>query len=207
MALSPSPDTRLSGRDRDILLDIADTAIADGLLGRTPSAPPVELLPPASRQHRGIFVTLTVGGTLNGCIGSVAGIEPLGHGSARHVWSVAFADPRLPALAHHDYDQLVIEVSVLSPLRTLPASSRRDALNQLRPGADGLVIAADRHHQAVFLPAVGDQLPEPSLFLDHLQLKAGLPPRQWPANMRAWRFSAEKFARHAGEQPSPSRAT
>jgi uncharacterized protein len=205
MAPSPSPDTPLSGEDRDILLHIADTAIADGLLGRPPSAPTVEHLPPALREHRGIFVTLTVDATLNGCIGSIAGIEPLGHGSARHAWSAAFADPRLPALRPHHYDRLLIEVSVLSPLTTLTATSRRDVLDQLRP-ADGLVIAADRHHQAVFLPAVWDQLPEPAAFLDHLQLKAGLPPGQWPASMRAWRFSAEKFARHSGEQPSPSRA-
>ena len=206
MAPSPSPDTELSGEDRDILLDIAEAAIADGLVGRPPSAPTVELLPSALREHRGVFVTLTVDATLNGCIGSIAGIEPLGHGSARHAWSAAFVDPRLPALRHHDYDRLVIEVSVLSPLMTLPATSRRDVLNQLQAGADGLVIAADRHHQAVFLPAVWDQLPQPAVFLDHLQLKAGLPPGQWPAGMQAWRFSVEKFARHAGEQPSPSRA-
>ena len=136
MAPLPLPDAELSGQDRNLLLDIAERAIAeraiaeraiaDGLLGRPLSAPPVELLPPALREHRGIFVTLTVVGTLNGCIGSIAGIEALGHGSARHAWSAAFADPRLPALAHHDYDRLVIEVSVLSPLMTLPATSRQD---------------------------------------------------------------------------------
>jgi AMMECR1 domain-containing protein len=68
---------------------------------------------------------------------------------------------------------------------------------------DGLLIAAGGR-QAVFLPAVWEQLPEPAGFLDHLQLKAGLAPGRWPPDMQSWRFTASKFRRRAGEQPTPS---
>ena len=95
---------------------------------------------------------------------------------------------------------------MLSPLAPVPAGSRADLLGKLRPGIDGLVIAAGRRHHGVFLPAVWDELTEPSVFLDHLLLKAGLDPRSWPPGVRAWLFTAEKFGRQSGAQPSPFRA-
>jgi AMMECR1 domain-containing protein len=85
---------------------------------------------------------------------------------------------------------------VLSPLDPAPATSRQLVLDHLRPGVDGLVIA-DGPRQAVFLPAVWDQLPGRAEFLDRLQLKAGMRPRSWPGGMRAWRFTATKYRRLA----------
>jgi len=202
---SPSADTHLGPAETRLLLDIAAAAIIDGLLDRPPGAPPVTALPPPLREERGTFVTLTVDGSLNGCTGTIEGVEPLGHAVARHAWSSAFTDPRLPALRPEDHERLLIEVSVLSGLSPLPARSRDDLLDRLRPRVDGLVIAAGRR-RAVFLPAVWEQLPDPAEFLDHLQLKAGLPAHSWPAEMRAHRFTAERFARRAGETGVPSRA-
>ncbi len=205
MAPSPSADTPLTAGDAERLLDIAEAAIVDGLLGGPPSAPPLAVMPAALRAHVGVFVTLTVDGALNGCIGTVEGVEPLGRGTARHAWSAAFADPRLPALQHSDYERLVTEVSVLSPLATLVAGSRQRILEQLRPGADGLVIALGAH-RGVFLPAVWDQLTDPEAFLDHLQVKAGLPPAWWHDAIRAWRFTTTTFVRRSGTQPSSTQA-
>ena len=205
MAPSSSAEPPLASADVELLLDIADRAVVDGLLGGLPSATPLPLLPAALREHAGVFVTLTVDGELNGCIGTIEGVEPLGHGAARHAWSAAFADPRLPALRRVDYEHLVIEVSVLSPVSPMPAASRGELVGALRPGVDGLVIAAGAQ-RGVFLPAVWEQLPEAGAFVDHLQLKAGLSPRWWRAGTRAWRFTATKHARRAGERPTPSQA-
>jgi len=205
MAPSPSVDALLAADEAGLLLDIADAAIIAGLLGSLPSPPPLAHLPDALREHVGVFVTLTVDGELNGCVGTIEGGEPLGHGTARHAWSAAFADPRLPALRRADYQRLMIEVSVLSPLAPLTAGSRQQTLEQLRPGVDGLVIALGAH-QGVFLPAVWDQLGDPEKFLDHLQVKAGLPPAWWHEAIRAWRFTATKFARSSGELPGSPQA-
>lgn len=87
----------------------------------------------------------------------------------------------------------------------MPDSSRQHVLDWLRPGVDGVLIAAGTR-QGVVLPSVWEQLPEPAVFLDHLQHMAGLPARWWLEGMRAWRFTATKFARRAGAQPKPSRA-
>lgn len=205
MAPSPSGDAPLTADDAEQLLDIADASIIDGLLGAPPTPPPLALLPAALRDHVGVFVTLTVGGELNGCIGSIEGAEPLGHGTARHAWSAAFADPRLPALRRADYQRLTLEVSVLSPLAPLEAGSRQGVLEQLRPGIDGLVIALGAR-QGVFLPAVWEHLADPEAFLDHLQLKAGIPPGWWHEAIRAWRFTAVKFSRSPGELPGSPEA-
>lgn len=205
MVPSPSPEARLPQRDAGVLLDLADEAVVGGLLGRRPSAPLEHALPPALREHAGLFVTLTVAGELNGCIGSIEGIEALGRAAVRHAWSAAFADPRLPALRPADYDELTIEVSVLSSLTPMPAVSRHEVLEHLRPGVDGLVIA-EGSRRSIFLPAVWEQLPEPTTFLAHLQAKAGMRLDTWPPGMRAWRFTATKFARRVGEQPNPSEA-
>lgn len=201
MAPSPSAETVLDADEAELLLDIADAAVVTGLRGGPPTVR-AAALPPALRADVGVFVTLTVDGELNGCIGSIEGVEPLAHGTARHAWSAAFADPRLPPLQRADYPRLTIDVSVLSPLTPMRAATRQDVLTDLERGVHGLVIAVDRH-QAAFLPAVWDQLPEPEMFLDHLQAKAGLAPGRWPTGTRAWRFDVQKFTRGDGEASQP----
>lgn len=205
MARSPSPELRLSTGEAGELLDLADGAIVEGLLGDRPSSPPEAQLPPALRERTGLFVTLTVCEELNGCIGNVEGEEPLGQAAVRNAWSAAFADPRLPALRPVDYEELTIEVSVLSALVEMPVRSRGELLGELRPGVDGLVIG-DRSRRGVFLPAVWEQLPEPTAFLDHLEAKAGMRPGSWDGGMRAWRFTAAKYRRRAGRRSSPFEA-
>ncbi len=196
MAPSPSPEIRLGAVEAELLLDIADEAILAGLGGRLPLTPEPADLPAVLRARVGSFVTLTVLGELNGCIGSIEGFEPLGVSVARHAWAAAFSDPRLPSLRRDDYEHLTIEVSVLSRPSEIPVGSRRELLADLRPGVDGLVIEAGRH-RAVFLPAVWDALPDPVEFLDQLYLKAGLLPGSWPDRMQTFRFTAEKVRRGA----------
>ncbi len=142
-------------------------------------------------------MTLTVAGELNGCIGNVEGIEPLGHAVARLALSAAFDDPRLPALRPVDYPHLTIELSLLSGLSTIAAGSRADLLRALRPHHDGVVVTAGPR-QGLFLPSVWEQLPSPDEFLDHLWIKAGLTPRTWPTDLRAFRFTAQAYRRRAG---------
>ena len=201
MAHSRLPDAE---RDRplgtahaDLLLDIAEGAIVDGLRRRHPRMPLREELPGALLHATGTFVTLHVRGELNGCIGSIETDEPVGRSVARHAWSAAFTDPRLPPLQWADYDHLDIEISLLSPLAPIPAPSRDALIDALEPAVDGLLIVAGAR-TAVFLPSVWEQLPSPETFLTHLFHKAGLDPASWPEGLRAFGFTAEKFGRPAG---------
>ena len=202
MGPSPSADQRLSAGESELLLDIADDAILEGLEG-TPPSPLVLACPPvAVREPSAALVTLTVGGELNGCIGSLEAEDPLAEAVARHARSAAFHDPRLPALRRSDYARLRIEVSVLSALEPIPSASRSEVLDHLCPGTDGLLIS-DGVRRAVFLPSVWEQLPDPADFLGHLQQKARMAPTRWPENMRAWRFGAHKYSRPADRRPAP----
>lgn len=205
MAPSPLADGRLQDAEAALLLDLADQAVLDGLHGRPPDTPDLADLPPALREARGVFVTLLVDGDLNGCIGSIDGDEPLGHAVGRLARAAAFADWRLPSLRVDDYRSLTIEVSLLSPLEPVPAPNRRQLLDQLRPGVDGLVLEAGAR-RGVFLPVVWAKVPDPDDFLDHLLRKAGIRPRTWPPDMKAWRFTVEKLTRRAGDHSIPSRA-
>jgi len=199
MARSPSPEAmgeRLPASHADLLLDIAEQAIVDGLRNRRPTVPTPAELPEELRRAVGAFVTLNVHGQLNGCIGSIETDEAVAVSVARHAWSAAFDDPRLPALRWVDYDHVDIEISLLSPLAPMVASSRDDLLDVLEQGVDGLLVVAGAR-RAVFLPSVWEQLPSAETFLSHLFLKAGLDPAAWPDELRAFGFTAEKFGRPA----------
>jgi AmmeMemoRadiSam system protein A len=198
---SPSAEPALDAGDVDRLFAIADAAILDGLRGGTRRLPAVEGLPDALLRPVNAFVTLTVDGALNGCIGGIEGTQPLAVAVAHYAWSAAFTDPRLPPLRAEEREHLVIEISLLSPLEPVPAATRAETLSQLRPHVDGLVIGCGAR-RGLFLPAVWEQLPDPDDFLDHLLLKAGLAPRSWPAGTVVSRFTARRYARKAGDRSS-----
>src|SRR4051794_17132203 len=182
----------LTGADRARLLEIADASIRAGLAGaRSPLLPDLGAEAPALAQPRGAFVTVTVGGQLNGCIGTIEP-QPLARAVARLAYQAAFEDPRLPALTPGDYDRAGIKISVLSPMEPVPAASEDELLRHLRPGIDGLLIESG-WHRATFLPAVWETLPDPQTFLRHLEMKAGLSPGRWPGDMRAYRYTSEEF--------------
>lgn len=197
MEPSPSPDTQLACSEASTLLDVADEAILEGLAGRSAQDVALHTLPGRLHRTLGSFVTLTVSGGLNGCIGHVEGVEPLARDVAHLAWSAAFADPRLPSLEWSDRDALTIEISLLSPLTSIPAGTPEQLVGQLRPRIDGLVIRAGRH-QGLFLPSVWEQLPDARAFLDHLLRKAGLTPGSWSVEMEAFRFTVGKYRRHVG---------
>jgi AmmeMemoRadiSam system protein A len=197
MALSPSSEPQVAPADAELLLDLAEASVVAGLAGRPASLPAPDALPAALRREVGAFVTLTVDGALNGCIGNIEGVEPLGVAVPRLAWSAAFADPRLPALRADQYQRLTISISILSPLAPMAVASRAELVAALHAGADGVVIGTPTR-RAVFLPSVWEELPDPGDFVDALYRKAGLPVGSWPPGMTAWHFSVMSFGRKAG---------
>ena len=185
----PSPDV-------DALFALADLGVRVGLGGHPEPLIYPATLPASLREPRGVFVTVEVAGQLNGCMGTIEAVEPLGVAVARLAWDAAFVDPRLPPLTAEEYPSLEIKLSLIGPLEPLPAPSEEGLAAGLRPGIDGLVIRCGRA-QATFLPAVWKKLPDPITFLRHLEAKAGLEPGLWPAGMRAWRYSSTEYCRRA----------
>jgi AmmeMemoRadiSam system protein A len=198
MAPSPSPERTLDAARAEQLLDLAQRAIVDYLSHRPLALPSLEHLAPSLHDKVGAFVTLTVAGELQGCIGNVEGDEPVGVAVARLARSAASADPRFAPLQATQYPDLTIELSILSTPSPIVATTREALLEQLRPGIDGLIIA-DGRNRALFLPGVWTQLPDPASFVDHLFRKAGITTSGWPARLRAWRFTTQTCTRRVVE--------
>lgn len=138
------------------------------------------------------FVTLTRGGELRGCIGSVSPRRPLLEDVEHNARAAAFQDPRFAPLRPEELDAVRFEVSLLGPLEPLEFTDEADALRQLRPHVDGVVLTW-QDHRGLFLPQVWDQLPEPARFLAALKRKAGLSPGFWAADVRLERFEVHKW--------------
>jgi len=138
------------------------------------------------------FVTLRMGVDLRGCIGSLVAYQPLRDDVRQNARAAAFEDPRFYPLSVEEFDRVHIEVSVLSAPEPMPFSTREDALAQLRPGVDGVILSAARR-RATFLPQVWDELPDPEEFISHLLIKAGLPPTFWDDSVRIERYTVTAF--------------
>jgi AmmeMemoRadiSam system protein A len=186
----------LSPEDVDALFALADLGVRAGLAGQPAPTVALETLLPALREPQGAFVTIEVEGELNGCIGSIVAVDPLGVAVPQLAWKAAFADPRLPALTPAEYPSAEIKISVLTPLEPVPAGSEAELLAHLEVGRDGVVIRSGAAN-ATFLPAMWGKLPDPLTFLRHLVTKAGLRPGSWPSPMEAWRYRSTDYRRRA----------
>ncbi len=195
MALMSSTEQRtLNDEQRKLLLDIARDSILTGLREGHPLVLDPREFEPALQAHRATFVTLNRHGQLRGCIGHLQAVQPLVKDVAENAFSAAFNDNRFPPLSEHEFSDLDIHISVLSPAEPMSFDSEADLLRQLRPGVDGLILE-DGYYRGTFLPSVWEQLPTPELFLAHLKQKAGLPQNYWSDTLRVSRYTTESFGK------------
>lgn len=147
---------------------------------------------PALMQPGACFVTLTQGGELRGCIGSLEAWRPLRDDVCHNAVAAALNDSRFAPLRAGEIDITTIEVSLLSTPQPLSWHDEADALRQLRPGIDGVIFAA-HGRRSTFLPQVWEQLPTPAVFMAQLKRKAGLPADYWSDDVQFWRYTVQKW--------------
>lgn len=170
-----------------LLPRLARAAIAREF-GELPQTPTI----PADLKRLGAtFVTLTQAGKLRGCIGTLEAWRALIDDLQSNARAAAFNDPRFAPLHAEELAHTQVEVSVLTPPEPLHFTNEADALAQLHPGEDGIILS-DGRHRATFLPQVWAQLPTPKVFMAHLKHKAGLPADYWSNNIKLWRYHVEK---------------
>lgn len=138
-----------------------------------------ELSDPDLQEHKPLFITLNKNGQLRGCIGCLVGTESIVEAIKRHSVNAAFFDQRFPPVSNEEIADLEINISLLTDPQPLEYQDGEDLKNKLRPGIDGVIIRDTAMGAATFLPQVWDQLPNPSLFLNHLCGKAGMPEDSW----------------------------
>jgi hypothetical protein len=182
---------------RKALIDVAKQVVRQAALngGKQPNLNIQGQLPRLLLAQRATFVTLTIGGQLRGCRGSLVPHRSLLADIADNAWKSAYDDPRFRPLSPEELERLDFHISILSSPRRIFAGSEAELLRALRPDIDGLIIREGRH-QSLFLPSVWEQVSDPLTFVRQLKLKAGLPAEHWSQSFEAYRFGTESFGVH-----------
>jgi AmmeMemoRadiSam system protein A len=169
------------------LLALARASIASGFGGHKPE----HSKEPWLNEPGATFVSLHQRGDLRGCVGNIRPLPSLYESVVRNARAAAFDDSRFAPLPEKELAGTKLEVTVLSPLEKVPVDSEEDALAKLRPGTDGVVLSYQGRN-AVFIPQMWEQLPDPKEFLHHLKRKARFPD-DWRPGMSIERFTAEHW--------------
>ncbi len=187
----PDEDTRRGA----ILIGIARHELYRKL-GRLPESSEAESTwhdEPWLFEPGAVFVTLQCDGALRGCVGSLFAVRPLIEDVRKNAVAAALRDSRFSPVEPEQLDDLDVEVTELSAPEPMSFTSEADALAQLRPGEDGVVLRWGRR-RATFLPQVWDSLPEPKAFLAQLKRKAGLAENFWDDDVELERYAARKWS-------------
>lgn len=171
-----------SESDGKHLLKLARSAIAAKLGIKSdlpqPSVIIAELQDEIFDRNMGTFVTIHLNKKLRGCIGTLESTETVREGVRQNAISAAFDDPRFPSLTSKEFNEIQLEISVLSEPVKLDYKNSDELLSKLQPGVHGVIIRKGGA-RATFLPQVWQQLSDKSLFLSHLCRKAGLSGHEW----------------------------
>jgi AmmeMemoRadiSam system protein A len=175
-----------TAKEKAYLHQLARGSIEHQLLGR-----PMPIRKGESQklaEKRGAFVTLKTHGQLRGCIGHIAAIKPLSQTVIDMAQAAAFQDPRFPPLSKNELKDLEIEISVLTPFRTI------EDIQEIQVGKHGLYM--ERGYQSgLLLPQVATEYGwDTQTFLEQTCQKAGLPRDAWKdKKTKIQIFSAEIF--------------
>jgi len=133
---------------------------------------------PLLKKEMATFVTLKIHGNLRGCIGSLAPEEALYRSVHNNAVNAALRDPRFSPVQTGELSRIEVDVSVLSPIRDIPA------IADFKIGQQGIILEKGRY-RAVYLPEVAtEQGWTVEETLSSLSMKAGLSPDAWREGAR-----------------------
>jgi len=170
------------------LLPIARASIAIPLGKTHPADESAEWL----REQGATFITLNLQNKLRGCIGSLRAHRALLDDLKANAQAAAFRDPRFKPLTAAEYENIEVEISLLSALNALAFTDEPSALAQLQPRVHGVIFEYG-HHRSTYLPQVWDNFTDPVMFMATLKQKAGLPPNFWEPGIKLHTYTVAKF--------------
>jgi len=173
-----SKDIQLSDSDGVILVKTARKAVTEFLSNGNRMKLESDLEEKFS-FNSGVFVTLNNPDGLRGCIGFPMPEKKLSRAIIEGSIAAATEDPRFPSVKTIELNDIVFEVTVLTPPVEIDVSDPMEYLEKIKVGRDGLII---RHSfsSGLLLPQVpieyGWNVEE---FLQHTCEKAGLARDTW----------------------------
>lgn len=136
-------------------------------------------------EKYGAFITLNktnkTGNPLRGCIGYIEPKYPLCETVHRVSVSAAIEDPRFPPISIEELENIVIEISILTPPKLIEVEDPQAYLNKIEIGKHGLIVERGMR-RGLLLP----QVPvdhgrnwDVKTFLEHTCQKAWLQADAW----------------------------
>ncbi|MGV8934405.1 MAG: AmmeMemoRadiSam system protein A [Gallionellaceae bacterium] len=171
-----------------VLLPIARATISNALGLATQADERASWL----QQQAACFVTLMQKGELRGCVGTLIAHRTLLQDVKANALAAAFRDTRFAPLLATELGLTRVEVSLLSAIKPLVFASENEALQQLEPGAHGVVFEYGQH-RSTFLPQVWQQLPSVDEFMAQLKIKAGVSADFWADGVKLSCYSVSKW--------------
>ena len=175
----------LSPHEKEQLKQLARQTIESVLFGNDKG----EFEPTGTlKEKRGAFVTIKKKEQLRGCIGYLKGVLPLHETVREMAIQAAFRDPRFSPLQKKEWEDIDIEISVLTPMEEI------NDVSEIEVGVHGLYIEKGPY-SGLLLPQVATEHHWDSVtFLENTCYKAGLPKDAWKSKDAViYIFSADVF--------------
>jgi hypothetical protein len=129
-------------------------------------------------EKRGVFVTLRKNHNLRGCIGFPYPYKRLDEAIIDSAIAAATEDPRFPSVRLREMDEIIVEVTVLTPPERIKAKPE-ELPNHVEIGKHGLIVKRGAF-SGLLLPQVATEYNfDAEEFLSQTCMKAGLPPDCW----------------------------
>ena len=155
-----------------------------------------EKLPLIFYENRGVFVTLTLGGELRGCIGFPYPVMTLENAIAEAACAAAFDDPRFLPISRSDAEKISLEVTILTEPELLTGGFTEYEKN-IVIGKHGLIVEYDEN-RGLLLPQVASENGFDAVeFLCQTAMKAGMPPMSWKYGAKVYTFEGQIFSETA----------
>ena len=147
---------KLTTEEGKLLVKLARKAVEERLKkGEVIGIP--EDVPKKLTEPCGVFVTLNSlrhgKRELRGCIGFAYATTPLARAVIESAINSATRDPRFPSVSFDELDQIVFEVSVLTPPQPINVEKPQDYPSGIRIGQDGLIVEKS-YYKGLLLPQV-----------------------------------------------------
>ena len=130
-------------------------------------------------EKLGVFVTLNKRNNLRGCIGYAEPIKSAIEATIDVAIAAAVNDPRFPQVTLDEFDELDLEVTVLTKPEMIIVAHPDQYFEEIEIGRDGLIIQKG-YSIGLLLPQVATENKfDIEMFLEHTCMKAGISADSW----------------------------
>lgn len=181
----------MTEQDKQAMLEVARAVIASEFEGGAFDATSIEHLD----RPQGVFVTLTIGGQLRGCIGLPLPVKPLKEALVSAAYDAAFSDPRFLPLSNAEFEHVELEINVLTEPVLMEVDDAEDYFELVEVGVDGLLIRGN-YNSGLLLPSVAERYGwSVDEYLNAICEKAGMPVDAWEnLDNKLFKFQSIEFS-------------